>query len=173
MSLWRFALLVFSFNLLIFGNGPGMIPMLQAELVESAGVLSTEQLLYAFAVARLTPGQANVYVASIGYFLFGLAGAALATLAIQLPGYLILPYLRVYERLQSRPWVRGFNRGLTTASVGLIFAATLSIGASTLTSPAAVAAFLAAFALAVLRRWNQMVTLLAAGALGIGLESLL
>ena len=34
MSLPAFVLWIFTFNLLTFGNGPGMIPLLQEELVE-------------------------------------------------------------------------------------------------------------------------------------------
>src|SRR3712207_8122653 len=48
---------------------------LQARFVEEERLLTLDQLLYAFAIARVTPGPANVYVAAIGYFLHGLPGA--------------------------------------------------------------------------------------------------
>jgi chromate transporter len=172
MSLPVFVLWIFTFNLLTFGNGPGMIPLLQEELVDRAAVLSTDQLLYAFAIARLTPGQANVYVASIGYFLFGMVGAVLATLAIQLPGYMMLPFMRLYERARSVRWVSGFTRGLTVASVGLIFAATLSIGLQTLSGPITWIVFAATLAMMLLK-WNQMLSLLFASLLGILLKLVL
>jgi chromate transporter len=173
MSLLTFALLIFLFNLLTFGNGPGMIPMLQEELVDKGGVLTVDQLLYAFAIARITPGQANVYVASIGYFLFGIVGAILATLVIQLPGYIMLPFMKFYERARSMTWVRGFTRGLTVASVGLIFAATLSIGLRTLSGPVTGIVFAAALGMMTLLKWSQMLSLVAASLLGIVLEWLL
>jgi len=66
VSLLELCALVFTFNALTFGNGPAMIPLLQANLVDRRGVLSTDQLLYAFTIARVTPGQANTYVAAIG-----------------------------------------------------------------------------------------------------------
>ena len=167
MSLLELLVLIFTFNLLTFGNGPAMIPMLQADLVDRARVLTLDQLLYAFAIARVTPGQANVYVASIGYFLFGLPGALLATLAIQLPGYLMLPFIRLYEKLRSAAWVGRFTRGLTVASVGLIFAAALSIGARTLTSPAMWVVFAVTLGMIIVLKWNQMLSLLLASLLGI------
>lgn len=172
MSLLELLLLIFTFNLLTFGNGPAMIPLLQADLVDRTGVLTIEQLLYAFAIARVTPGQANVYVASIGYFLFGLVGAVLATLVIQLPGYIMLPFMKVYERMRSNTWVAHFTRGLTAASVGLIFAATLSISARTLVEPAAWVVFSAALIMILLLKWNQMLSLLLAGLIGILLKIL-
>jgi len=173
MSLPQLILLIFTFNLLTFGNGPAMIPMLQADLVDRTQVLSIEQLLYAFAIARVTPGQANVYVASIGYFLFGVVGAVLATLAIQLPGYLMLPFMKIYEKMRSNAWVERFTRGLTVASVGLIFAATLSIGIKTLVEPVTWVVFAATLLMIVLLKWNQMLSLLLASLLGILLKILL
>ena len=173
MSLPTLILLIFLFNLLTFGNGPGMIPLLQEQLVDQAGVLSSDQLLYAFAIARITPGQANVYVASVGYFLFGLAGAVLTTLAIQLPGYLMLPFMKFYERARSMAWIGGFTRGLTVASVGLIFAATLSIGLRTLSGPVTWIVFAATLVMMSLLRWSQMLSLLVASVLGILLKLLL
>lgn len=173
MSIFRFTLLIFVFNLLIFGNGPAMIPFLEEELVENEGILSIDQLLYAFAIARITPGQANAYVASIGYFLYGIAGAVLATLAIQLPGYLMLPFIKLYERLQSATWINHFTRGLTVASVGLIFASALSIGTSTLTTPVTWIVFATALVMLVVFKWNQILTLFAAGLLGIILQLIL
>lgn len=170
MSLSELILLIFSFNLLTFGNGPAMIPMLQADLVDRTRVLSVKQLLYAFAIARVTPGQANVYVASIGYFLFGVAGAVSAALAIQLPGYLMLPFMKFYERVRSNIWMIGFTRGLTVASVGLIFAATLSIGTATLVEPVSWIVFSIALIMIVLLKWNHMLCLLLAILLGIVLK---
>jgi chromate transporter len=136
-------------------------------------VLSIDQLLYAFAIARITPGQANVYVASLGYFLFGIAGAILATLAIQLPGYMMLPFMKLYERARSLTWVGGFTRGLTVASVGLIFAATLSIGLRTLSGPITWIVFTATLGMMTLLKWSQMLSLLFASLLGIVLRLLL
>jgi len=173
MSLPRLTFLIFLFNLLTFGNGPAMIPLLQKELVEKAGVLSLDQLLYAFAIARITPGQANVYVASIGYFLFGIVGAILATLVIQLPGYMMLPFMKFYERARSVRWVGGFTRGLTVASVGLIFAATLSIGFRTLTGLIPWIVFAVTLVMMTLLKSSQMLSLLIASLLGILLKLLL
>src|SRR5262249_28906963 len=127
MSLGEFLLLVLAFNALALGNGPVMIPLFRRGLVEERGALTLDQLLYAFAVAQVTPGQANVYVASLGYMLHGLGGALLAVLVMVLPGYTMLPLVHGYESLRHAPVVQRFSRGLAAASVGLIFAATAEI----------------------------------------------
>jgi chromate transporter len=170
MTLWEPVLLIFAYNARTFGNGPVMVPLLQRSLVEERHVLTAEQLLYAFAIARVTPGQANVYVAAIGYMLFGLAGAVLATLAIQLPGYAMLPLLRGYERVRAARLVQAFTRGLTSTSVGLIAAATLGIASATLTAPTAQAVGALTLVLHQGLRWNTILSLLAASGAGLLLD---
>jgi chromate transport protein ChrA len=54
-------------NVLTFGNGTVMAAVLQNSFVQQKHVLTNDQLLFAFAIARVTPGQANLYVASIAY----------------------------------------------------------------------------------------------------------
>lgn len=170
MSVLELALVVLVANALTFGNGPVMIPLLQARLVDGAGVLTLDQLLYAFAIARVIPGQANAYVASIGYMLHGLPGALLSAAAIQLPGYLMLPLQRGYAQLRGSPVVRGFTRGLVAASIGLIVAAVIGIARRTLVEPISWVVLLAALAAAQLLRWHPLATLAAASALGIALR---
>jgi chromate transporter len=171
MSLFRVTLLFGLFNLMTFGNGPVMIPLLQTSLVDGARVLTQDQLLYAFTIARVTPGQANSYVASIGYMLHGWPGAIMAAVVIVLPGYLMLAALRGYERVRDSRWIGGFTRGLTATSVGLIFAATVQIGASTLTAPAAWLAFGTTLIATQLLRWNVFVVLILATAAGLAAHS--
>lgn len=173
MSLPELAALIFTYNLMTFGNGPVMVPLLQSSLVEDEHVITQDQLLYAFTIARVTPGQANMYVGSIGYMIFGLLGAVVTTLVIQLPGYLILPMLRAYERMKNVKWVQGFNRGLTVTSVGLIFAATVSIGQGTLVSPVTWVVFALTLVMIQVLKWNQILSLGVATAIGIALYYLL
>jgi chromate transporter len=173
VSLPELAALIFTYNLMTFGNGPVMVPLLQSSLVEDEHVITQDQLLYAFTIARVTPGQANMYVGSIGYMMFGLLGAVVTTLVIQLPGYLILPMLRAYERMKNVKWVQGFNRGLTVTSVGLIFAATVSIGQGTLVSPVTWVVFALTLVMIQVLKWNQILSLGVATAIGIALYYLL
>jgi chromate transporter len=173
MSLWKLTLFIALFNLMTFGNGPIMIPLLQTHLVEGSGALSEDQLLYAFTIARVTPGQANFYVASIGYMLYGMPGAVLTTLAIMLPGYVMIPLLKGYEHLGHLRWIKGFTKGLTVTSVGLILAAVVQIGVAALTEPIAWVILLATLIMTQLLKWNTLVALAAASCLGLLLKWLL
>ena len=170
MSLWKLALLIALFNLMTFGNGPVMIPLLQTHLVEGARILTEDQLLYAFTIARVTPGQANFYVVSIGYMLYGITGAIVATLAIILPGYIMIPLLHGYEHLRDSRWINGFTKGLTVTSVGLILAAVVQIARAELTQPIAWVVLLATLVMTQLLKWNIMVALVAVTCLGLLLK---
>jgi chromate transporter len=170
MSLWKLALLIALFNLMTFGNGPVMIPLLQTHLVDGARVLTQDQLLYAFTIARVTPGQANFYVASIGYMLYGMPGALVATLAIILPGYIVIPLLGGLEHLRGSRWIKGFTNGLTVTSVGLILAAVVQIARGTLTQPIAWVVLLATLVMTQLLKWNIFVALAGASSLGLLLK---
>ena len=174
MSLLAFLSFLCVSNALTFGNGPVLVPLLQGELVQHRQVLTTQQLLYAFTIARVTPGQANLYVASVGYMLFGLGGAALAVLAIVLPAYLMVPLMRGYEHLQQSAYLRRATRGLTSASVGLIFAATLDIARSSLQGPvSATVCAVALLALLLRPTWNPILVLLASSGVGLLLATVL
>ncbi len=168
MTVWRLVGLIAAFNAMTFGNGPVMIPLLRDSLV-GRGVLATDALLYAFTVARITPGPANVYVAAIGYMLFGLPGAGLCALALLLPGYLMLPLEYGYGLIRSARVVSGFTRGLIGASVGLILAASVEMARDSLTTPLAWVVFVLAVVAAAVLRWNSLLVLLVPSALGLAL----
>ena len=173
MSLWKLTLLIALFNLMTFGNGPVMIPLLQTHLVDGARVLTEDQLLYAFTIARVTPGQANFYVASIGYMLYGMPGAIVTTLAIIVPAYIMIPLLRGFEHLRDSRWINDFTRSLTITSVGLILAAVVQIARGALTQPIAWVVLLATLVITQLLRWNIFVAMAVASCLGLLLKWLL
>jgi hypothetical protein len=56
MNLGQLLLVIFTYNLLTFGNGGAVLALLQHRLVDS-GILNLDQFLYAYALGRVTPGQ--------------------------------------------------------------------------------------------------------------------
>lgn len=157
MSLGRYLMMVFAFNAFALGNGPVMVSLFQRSLVDQRQILSTDELLYSFAIAQATPGQNNLYVASIGYLLYGIVGALLALVVMVAPGYLVLPLIHGRERFGNNPRVRRFIRGMTAASLGLILAAAVTIGQNCLIHPVAWLAFLLTLLFTQLLRWNELV----------------
>lgn len=173
MNFPQLVFVVFVYNLLSFGNGSALVALLQHRLVQESDVLSLNQFLYAYALGRVTPGQNNLYLASIGYMIYGALGALGAVLAIQVPGYLVLPVLKVYERVRSWRSVQGFLRGLTAASVGLMFAVALNIGHEALTGFVPWLVFLATLALVFLARRGLLFGMVGAAAAGLAVKLIL
>jgi chromate transport protein ChrA len=158
MSLSQYILRVVAISAMALGSGPVMIPLARDTFV-GGRILTEQQLLFALTIGQIVPGQANLFVASIGYMLFGVGAAFLAILAINLPGYLMLPLVRCYQRLNEQPAVRNFVRGLTSASVGLIFASALGMAAHTLRDRVSWSAFLATLLAIQILRWRPVVSL--------------
>lgn len=169
MTLWDMLVQLAVANVLAFGNGTVMAAVLQNTFVRQAHALTNEQLLYAFALARVTPGQANLYVASIAYMMFGLPGAALSMVVIALPSYLMIPLVRSYEFVRGNRAVRGLTRGLASTAVGLILATTWSLSKDSLSAPVTWIVLGVALALLIVTRLPTLVSLVLATGVGVAL----
>ncbi len=154
-------------NMLTFGNGSVMAALLQNTFVQQSHALTNEQLLYAFALARVTPGQANLYVASIAYMMFGLPGAVLSMVVIAVPSYLMLPLMRSYEFVRGISRVRGLTRGLASTAVGLLLATTWNLSKDSLNAPVTWLVLAVGLAMMLFTRLPILVSLLAATGVGI------
>ena len=154
-------------NLLTFGNGAVMVAVLQNAFVQRAHMLTNEQLLYAFSLARVTPGQANLFVASIGYMMFGWPGAILSIAVIAAPSYLMIPLLRSYDVVRGNRFVRNLTRGVASTAVGILLATTWNLSKDSLTGATSWIVFAIALALMLFTRLPTLVSLLTATAIGV------
>jgi chromate transporter len=167
VTLWDMLVQVAVANLLTFGNGSVMAAVLQNAFVQQAHALTNEQLLYAFALARVTPGQANLYVASIAYMMFGLPGAVLSMVVIALPSYLMIPLMRSYEFVRGNRAVRGLTRGLASTAVGLLLTTTWNLSKDSLNGPVAWIVLCLALVLMLLVRLPVLLSLTLATGVGV------
>jgi chromate transporter len=158
---------LFVANMLTFGNGTVMTGVLQQSFVQQAHAITNDQLLYAFALARVTPGQANLYVASIGYMMFGLPGSVLSILVIALPSYLMIPLMRSYDFFRGNPRVLNMTRGLAATAVGLLLATTWNLAKDSMTAPVTWVVLALGLALLLFTRLPTFVSLLAATLAGM------
>jgi chromate transporter len=167
MTLWQMLFQLAFANMLTFGNGSVMAALLQNVFVKQAHVLTNEQLLYAFALARVTPGQANVYVASIAYMMFGLTGSVLSMVVIAAPSYLMLPLMRSYQLLRGVKQVRGLTRGLASTAVGLLLATSWNLSKDSLNAPVTWIVLAVGLGLMLFTRLPTLASLLAAVGVGV------
>jgi len=112
---------------LVFGGGHVVLPLLQAETV-GRGWLDADAFLAGYGAAQAVPGPLFTFAAFLGAVAGpepnGVAGAALATAAIFLPGgLLVLGALPFWDALRRQPWMRRALGGINAAVVGLLLAA--------------------------------------------------
>lgn len=113
----------------LYGSGYVLVAFLQGDLVERLGWLTERQLLDAVAVGQFTPGPVFTTATFVGYLVGGWSGAALATLGIFLPAFVLVAAINPFvPRLRRSPWTAGFLDGVNAAAVGLMAAVAWLLG---------------------------------------------
>ncbi|MBQ8796205.1 MAG: chromate transporter [Clostridia bacterium] len=112
-----------------FGGGAAMMPFIQEEAVSKWG-FTPDEIINFIAISESTPGPFAVNIATyVGAEKGGILGSVCATLGLVLPSFIIILIIaRCYEKFKTNKIVAGAMTGLRPASVGLIAAATVSIG---------------------------------------------
>ena len=152
---------------LLFGSGYVLLPVLQGDLVERLGWLTDRQLLDAVAAGQATPGPLFTTATFIGYLLGGPAVAAIATVAMFLPAFVLTALSSlVLERLRASRYARAFLDGVNAAAIALIVVAVITLARTALSGALPVVmGILAAMAIFV-ARLNPSWVLLAAAVTG-------
>ena len=131
---------------LVFGGGHVVLPLLDAGVV-TPGWVTPDAFLAGYGAAQAVPGPLFSFAAYLGVVSSsgpgGVPGALLSTVAIFLPGaLLVLAALPVLRRLRGRPGVAAALAGTNAVVVGILAAALVTpVGTGGLTSiPAVVVA---------------------------------
>ncbi|QQR35666.1 chromate efflux transporter [Devosia oryziradicis] len=105
---------------LVFGGGHVVLPLLDAETVAS-GWVNRDTFLAGYGAAQAVPGPLFTFAAYLGAADGGLVGAAIALVAIFLPGFLLLVgVLPFWDALRTRPLMQAGMRGANAAVVGIL-----------------------------------------------------
>lgn len=162
---------------LVFGGGHVVLPLLQAEVVPP-GWVTNEQFLAGYGAAQAVPGPLFTFAAYLGAVMrpepSGWPGAALALVAIFLPGFLlVVGALPFWDVLRERAPFQAALRGINAAVVGLLLGALYApVWTSAVHGPADFALALAAFGLLALWRVPPWLVVVFAAAGGWALASL-
>ncbi|MCJ2087884.1 chromate efflux transporter [Methylobacterium sp. E-005] len=137
---------------LVFGGGHVVLPLLQAEVV-APGWVSPGTFLAGYGAAQAVPGPLFTVAAYLGAVAgpspHGVVGAAIALVAIFLPGLLLvygmLPY---WDAVRARPLAQAALRGTNAAVVGILGSALYDpVWTSAVDNPRDVAVAVLAFVL--------------------------
>ena len=119
-------------SLLAVGGGNGVIPAMQHAAVDVHHWMSNDEFLGAFAISRAAPGPGSLIVVLIGEKAAGIAGAAVAALAMYAPSCLLVHIAaRVWRRFEQAPWRQLAERALAPVAVGLTYGSGLAIARAT------------------------------------------
>ena len=108
----------------VFGGGHVALPLIEQSV---QGAVAERELITAYAAAQAVPGPMFTMASYLGASMFGgnpVLGALIATLAIFLPGFLLLLCCwRHWQQMSSGGRLAGLAAGLNAAVVGLLIAA--------------------------------------------------
>lgn len=123
--------LFFRVGAVTFGGGFVMIPLIEAEVVDTHHWLTHQEFADATALGQITPGPVLITATFIGYRVAGTLGAIVATISIFLPSFLMTVVAgSSLARFHHNRIVQSFLKGVTPAVVGLLVAAGISLGRS-------------------------------------------
>jgi chromate transporter len=123
------SLIFLKIGVVAFGGGYAMIPILQWDMVDQLHWLTLRQFLDGILLGFVTPGPIIITATFIGYWIKGLVGAVVGTVAIFLPPILMILFLTpYYQRVKENRWVRPVIQGILSALVGMLVLVTVQMG---------------------------------------------
>jgi chromate transporter len=151
---------------LSFGGGFVIIPLMQADAVGHHWMTSS-QFLNGVALGQITPGPVVQTVATVGYAAAGIGGGLLAALVAFSPSFIfVLGGARHFGSLRGNNHAQSFLDGAGPAAIGAILGSAIPL-ARALTQPWQYAVLAGAAVLLLGLRRGVVLTLLAAGAVGL------
>jgi len=112
---------------LVFGGGHVVLPLLETEMV-STSLVAKDTFLAGYGATQAVPGPIFSFAAFLGATtnqgFSGALNAAVATMAIFLPGFLlVIAIMPHWQRLRAQAWAQGALAGANAAVVGILAAA--------------------------------------------------
>jgi chromate transporter len=165
VSLVKLFLVFLKIGAVVFGSGYVLLAFLRADFVGGTHWLTEAQLLDAVAVGQVTPGPVFTTATFIGYVVAGPLGAAVATLGIFLPSFVLVAASGpLIPRLRRSPLAAAFMDGANVAAVGVILVVGVELARTALVDVTTILLAALGFVALVRLRLNSA-WLVAAGAL--------
>jgi chromate transporter len=129
--LFGIAALMLKVDLFAFGGGFASLPLLLNQVVDVRGWIDSKTFMDGVALGQVTPGPIVITATFIGYMVYGLPGAIVATLGIFTPSFLILVFSEpVFNKLDKSVLFKKAIRAILASFVGLIFYTAIKFGVS-------------------------------------------
>jgi chromate transporter len=165
---WRMVQVFSILSILGFGGGKGIIPQMQADVVDHYHWVTAAQFSEFYTIGKLVPGPTTIFSALIGFAAAGITGAAVALAAMFLPSSALMMMMdTMWSRWKNADWKQCISKGLAPVIVGLVWSSVFSIGKG-VTQGAAAYSIAAVVTVLMLRtKISAPVLILLSGAAGI------
>ena len=110
-------------------SGFASVPVVREDLVIRRAVLTDVELNVALAISQASPGPLGLYVVIVGYFVAGVAGAAVGVLALATPAILAIPILLASRRGRTEH-IQAAGGAIVIASSALMLLAAVQLAAT-------------------------------------------
>jgi chromate transporter len=128
-------LLFVRLGMLAFGGGSAVMSDMQREAV-SRGWMTPTDFAHAYAINQLIPGPQMLFVAVVGYYGAGLAGALAAALGFLVPPpVLMLGLTEAWGRWARGEWASAIRRALGPVGIGLTASGVYVLAPASLSPP--------------------------------------
>lgn len=171
VSLTRLFLTFLKIGSVLFGSGYVLLAFLRGDLVDRLHWLTEKQLIDAVAVGQITPGPVFTTATFIGYLISGPRGAAIATIAIFLPAFVLVAISGpLVPRIRKSKIASAALDGVVVASLALMGVVAWQLGRAAIVDWWTAA--IAVVSLLLLLKWkiNSAWLILGAAAIGVFLR---
>ena len=157
-----------AFSLVAFGGVNALLPVLFNLAVHQEQWIDVQTFSDYFAIAQAAPGPNFMTVTLIGWHVYGVLGALLATLAIAWPSSIMIYFLQRFIMGMKNPLTKNTIQYAAAAlAIGLVLASAWQIALQINQSQAAYLLTVGTIAITFFTRWHPLYLIAIGGALGV------
>ena len=157
-----------AFSLVAFGGVNALLPVLFNLAVHQEHWIDVQTFSDYFAIAQAAPGPNFMTVTLIGWHVYGVLGALLATFAVAWPSSIMIYFLeRFIMRMKNPLSKKTIQYAAAALAIGLVLSSAFEIALQINHSLAAYILTLGTIAITLLTRWHPLYLIAIGGALGV------
>jgi chromate transporter len=157
-----------AFSLVAFGGVNALLPVLFNLAVHQERWIDVQTFSDYFAIAQAAPGPNFMTVTLIGWHVYGVLGALLATLAIAWPSSIMIYFLeRFMMRMKNPLTKKTIQYSAAALAIGLVLASAWEIALQINQSRAAYLLTIGTIAITFFTRWHPLYLIAIGGVLGV------
>jgi len=120
-KLFALGAVMLKIDIFAFGGGFASLPLMLHEIVMGRGWLDSKTFMDGIALGQVTPGPIVITATFVGYLVYGLSGAIVATIAIFTPSFFMLVIVApFFDRLKNSVYFLRAIDGIFASFVGLL-----------------------------------------------------